>query len=174
MEFFQERCLPLELCCLIMDFASPWRDVFDAVLVELMADSVADIGVMDLGDGLPYRTACNRCLYFSAQACAMSHLNVTSLSYRLYFRRRKLELLAESPRSLRRHNRNSLTQLRCVDRLMDCDVWPVLYPKKWFDILCPRVSQFPDNTNPTGRRDPLLAWLRLMYAIRKPRNESSC
>lgn len=156
LEFFQERGLPLELCGLIMEFASPWKNKWCDVMAELMSDSIPDVGV-DGGsnNACVYRTACNRCLYFSAAACGMAHNGcVSSVSYRLYFRRRKLELLA-APRT------NTLR------RLMDCDMWPVLYPKKLFDALCPRVSQFPDYTSTVGDGDPLLAWLRLMSDIRK-------
>jgi hypothetical protein len=126
-EFFQERGLPLELCGLIMEFASPWKNRWRDVMGELVSDSIPDVGVDGTLGSQVYDTACNRCLYFSAAACGMHHNGrVSSVSYQLHFRRRKMELLAEP--------REACDSLR---RLMDCDVWPVLYPKRWFDILCP-------------------------------------
>lgn len=158
---FRERGLPVELGEVILAFASPWKEAFSSVMAELLSDSMPDIGVE--GD-TPYRHACNRCIYFSAAACGMLHVGVSSLSYRLYFRRRKLELLAEPPRTVTLA-RYAGIRIRSVDRLLDCDVWPVLYPKHVFDVLCPRVSAMYDRSN---ERDPLLSWERMLSCIRNP------
>ncbi len=113
--------LPKEVELLIWQFADPWKPLFNTVLAELLEDSIGDAGIY------PGTLPCPRCVYFSLEACGHMHVQVANVSYILYMKRSKKEL----------HSKGQ--------KLLDCQIYNVLYPKKVFDILCPRRKHIPDR-----------------------------